>query len=162
MINHNPICSCTNGLIGDPFVRCYPAPTRDEPPPTQVNPCFPSPCGLYAECRPNGNNPSCSCLPNYFGSPPNCRPECVVNSDCASDKACIAEKCRNPCEGSCGFNSGKNQFFQSKFACIETDSIRKLYFKRRMSRSKSHTELYVSPSLHWRSIHSVCGNRRTR
>lgn len=113
MINHNPICSCTNGLIGDPFVRCYPAPTRDEPPPTQVNPCFPSPCGLYAECRPNGNNPSCSCLPNYFGSPPNCRPECVVNSDCASDKACIAEKCRNPCEGSCGFNSGKKQFFQS-------------------------------------------------
>lgn len=58
--------------------------------------------GLYAECRANGETPTCSCLPNYFGSPPNCRPECVVNTDCPSDKSCIAEKCRNPCEGSCG------------------------------------------------------------
>lgn len=106
VINHNPICSCPNDLVGDPFVRCY----HHEPViPTQkddVNPCIPSPCGLNAECRPNGNNPSCSCLPNYFGAPPNCRPECVVNTDCPSDKSCIAERCRNPCEGSCGVNSG--------------------------------------------------------
>lgn len=69
------------------------------------NPCMPSPCGLYSECRAVGDTPSCSCLPNYIGSPPNCRPECVVNTDCPSDKSCIAEKCRNPCEGACGINS---------------------------------------------------------
>lgn len=107
VINHNPLCSCPPNLSGDPLVRCIPRPIQDDTPiPKPLNPCHPSPCGLYAECRPIGDSPSCSCLPNYFGSPPNCRPECVVNSDCSSDKSCIAERCRNPCEGSCGFNSG--------------------------------------------------------
>lgn len=69
------------------------------------NPCFPSPCGLNSECREIGNLPSCSCLPNYIGSPPNCRPECSVNSDCTSNLACIREKCRDPCPGSCGINA---------------------------------------------------------
>lgn len=44
----------------------------------------------------------CLCLPNYFGSPPNCRPECTINSECASNLACINEKCKDPCPGSCG------------------------------------------------------------
>lgn len=44
-------------------------------------------------------------MPTYIGSPPNCRPECVVNTDCPSDLACITEKCRDPCQGSCGFNA---------------------------------------------------------
>lgn len=106
VINHNPICICPTGMTGDPFNRCFP-PVQAEPPieARPVNPCVPSPCGLYSECRPNGNTPSCSCLPNYIGAPPNCRPECIVNTDCSPEKACIAEKCRDPCEGSCGFNS---------------------------------------------------------
>lgn len=66
------------------------------------NPCVPSPCGPYSECRDNNGLASCSCLPSYMGSPPYCKPECVVHSDCPSDQACEAEKCRNPCEGSCG------------------------------------------------------------
>ena len=24
VVNHNPICSCSNGFEGDPFIRCYP------------------------------------------------------------------------------------------------------------------------------------------
>ena len=40
-----------------------------------------------------------------IGSPPNCRPECVVNSDCPSDKACINRKCQDPCPGLCGVNA---------------------------------------------------------
>lgn len=91
-------------MTGDPFTRCYPKPLPTPPEPKR-DPCNPSPCGLYAECRQVNGNPSCSCLSNYIGSPPNCRPECVVNTDCAPDLSCIAEKCRNPCEGSCGFNS---------------------------------------------------------
>lgn len=66
------------------------------------DPCVPSPCGSYAECRDNNGLASCSCLPSYVGSPPYCKPECVVHSDCPSDRACEAEKCRNPCDGSCG------------------------------------------------------------
>lgn len=67
-----------------------------------TDPCAPSPCGLYAECRNNNGLASCSCLLSYVGSPPYCKPECVIHSDCPSDQACITEKCRNPCEGSCG------------------------------------------------------------
>ena len=48
----------------------------------------------------------CSCLPNYIGSPPGCRPECVVSSECSFDKACINQKCVNPCmAGTCGSNA---------------------------------------------------------
>lgn len=105
VINHNPICSCPSGLTGDPFTRCYEQP----PPPPETrpsqNPCVPSPCGPNSECRVNGDQPSCTCVPNYMGSPPNCRPECVVNTDCPSHLACITEKCRDPCPGSCGFNA---------------------------------------------------------
>lgn len=106
VINHNPICSCPRGMVGDPFVHCQPAPVQREPEVVRpLDPCNPSPCGLYSECRANGDSPSCSCLSGYIGVAPNCRPECLVNTDCASEMACIAEKCRNPCEGSCGFNT---------------------------------------------------------
>lgn len=106
VINHNPICSCGVGMTGDPFIKCSPVRIYD-PIPTQkpANPCFPSPCGLYSDCRDNNGSPVCICKQNYIGSPPNCRPECVVNTDCASQMACIAEKCRDPCDGSCGFNT---------------------------------------------------------
>lgn len=32
-------------------------------------------------------------------------PECVINSDCSQDKACIQQKCKDPCPGSCGANA---------------------------------------------------------
>lgn len=72
------------------------------PTPSAPNPCVPSPCGPYSQCRDVGGTPSCSCLRNYIGSPPNCKPECTINSDCASSLACINEKCKDPCPGSCG------------------------------------------------------------
>lgn len=40
-----------------------------------------------------------------MGTPPNCHPECSVNSDCIGNKACIRNKCKNPCPGSCGTNA---------------------------------------------------------
>lgn len=67
-----------------------------------VNPCVPSPCGSYAQCRNINGAPACSCLDNYIGQPPNCRPECSINSECTSDRACINLKCVDPCPGSCG------------------------------------------------------------
>lgn len=131
--NHNPICSCRPGMIGDPFVRCYPQPRKkishdcgnfrysycyflqnftylaQTPPVKDVqvyrDPCVPSPCGPFSQCRNQYDTPSCSCLPNYIGSPPNCRPECTINADCPSSQACINEKCRDPCPGACGINT---------------------------------------------------------
>lgn len=71
-------------------------------PPEKVNPCLPSPCGPYAQCQEYGSNAKCSCLPNFIGSPPQCRPECTVNSECNANMACINQKCVDPCPGACG------------------------------------------------------------
>lgn len=70
-----------------------------------INPCIPSPCGPNSQCRTQNNLPVCSCLSSYIGRPPNCRPECMLNSDCRSNLACINLKCQNPCIGSCGLNA---------------------------------------------------------
>lgn len=70
-----------------------------------INPCVPSPCGPYSECRVTSNTYTCTCLPNYQGSPPQCRPECISNSDCRYNLACINMKCKDPCIGSCGLNT---------------------------------------------------------
>lgn len=63
------------------------------------DPCNPSPCGSNAQCA----NGICTCLPEYQGDPyAGCRPECVINNDCSRDKACIRNKCVDPCPGTCG------------------------------------------------------------
>lgn len=49
--------------------------------------------------------PACSCIQGYVSSPPNCRPECTINSECSGNQACINQKCRDPCPGSCGINA---------------------------------------------------------
>lgn len=87
-------CTCEFFSASPPTL---PGPPRD--------PCIPSPCGLNSDCRSVGGTPSCSCLPNYTGSPPNCRPECTINPECPSNLACMREKCRDPCPGSCGFSA---------------------------------------------------------
>lgn len=69
------------------------------------NPCDPSPCGPNAQCQNVNKNPSCSCLPSYIGTPPSCRPECLINPDCPTNKACVNTKCKDPCPGSCGENA---------------------------------------------------------
>lgn len=74
-------------------------------PSIQVNPCVPTPCGPFSTCQDRGGYPSCTCMPNYIGSPPYCRAECSINSDCTGNKACIREKCQDPCPGSCGVNA---------------------------------------------------------
>lgn len=69
-------------------------------------PCNPSPCGLNSQCAVSAaNEPSCSCLPTYVGSPPNCRPECRVDNECPANRACIRQKCSDPCVGLCGLNA---------------------------------------------------------
>lgn len=83
---------------------CPPWNVPQEPPVPKpnLNPCVPSPCGPNSQCRIVGDSPVCSCLPNYIGRSPNCRPECTINSECPANLACINEKCADPCPGSCG------------------------------------------------------------
>lgn len=65
-------------------------------------PCHPSPCGPNSQCREINGQGVCSCIQGYIGSPPSCRPECVINSECPSNEACINQKCGDPCPGACG------------------------------------------------------------
>lgn len=77
-----------------------PTPTTERPPS-----CIPNPCGPNSQCQIQNGNIACSCLPDFIGSPPTCRPECVLSSECPSQLACINQKCRDPCPGSCGANA---------------------------------------------------------
>lgn len=65
-----------------------------------LDPC--QACGPNSICR----NGICTCTEGYHGDPHlGCRPECVYNSDCPSDKGCQRNKCVNPCVGTCGLNA---------------------------------------------------------
>lgn len=69
------------------------------------DPCKESLCGSNTQC----NAGICTCLPEFFGNPyVGCHPECVVNTDCSRDKACIQHKCQDPCIGVCGINAECN------------------------------------------------------
>lgn len=70
--------------------------------PVVTQPCNPSPCGPNSQCREINGQAVCSCVPGFIGSPPACRPECVVSSECSQNEACSNQKCRNPCPGTCG------------------------------------------------------------
>lgn len=70
-----------------------------------ANPCLPSPCGPLSQCRRSGSTAVCSCQPGYVSAPPTCRPECVVSSQCALDRACVNQKCVDPCPGLCARNA---------------------------------------------------------
>lgn len=140
--NHNPICTCPPGYSGDPFIRCLIKERKtivysntlkgifihiinyleEEPrlPTRPTNPCVPSPCGPNSQCRAVGETPVCSCLPNFVGRAPNCRPECTLNSECPANLACINERCKDPCPGSCGFNAFCNVVNHSPVCSCET------------------------------------------
>lgn len=124
VINHLPSCNCLTGFTGDPFRYCHVVSVepskfktnvfnsqndafvsdleQEEPP---KKPCQPSPCGPNSQCREVNSQAVCSCLPQYIGSPPGCRPECTVSSECPQNQACINQKCADPCPGTCGISA---------------------------------------------------------
>lgn len=101
--NHIPTCTCPSGFTGDAFFQCREIVT--ERPKINDQPCLPSPCGPNSQCREVNSQAVCSCLPTYIGAPPNCRPECIVSSECSLDKACINQKCADPCPNTCGLGA---------------------------------------------------------
>lgn len=101
---HHPVCTCSFGLTGNPLVRCFAIPQ-----PMPVNdPCMPSPCGLNTICQVVKGRPVCSCISDFNGDPQfGCQPECILNSDCALEKACLNRRCVDPCGSAslCGLNA---------------------------------------------------------
>lgn len=77
------------------------------PKPTEKSdPCVPNPCGPNASPSSSGSRCICTCNPEYFGDPfTGCKPECVYNDDCPSNRACVRNKCVDPCIGVCGQNA---------------------------------------------------------
>lgn len=93
------ISMCT--LLSCMYMYAFVEPEIEPLPP--VNPCVPSPCGPNAICQVHGDNiPTCSCLPNYIGRAPHCRPECTISTECEGHLACQNHLCVDPCPGSCG------------------------------------------------------------
>jgi len=94
--SHQPVCSCGQGMTGDPFTSCR----RFRP----EEYCNPSPCGANTNCRVRNNRAECSCIENYIGDPlTGCRAECISHRDCAGNQHCRQNRCVNPCAyGSCG------------------------------------------------------------
>lgn len=129
------MCVCSSGFVGDPFVQCTPKPGKktlafpesilsskrisishkrnnlqfvviQDQEIEKLTPCVPSPCGSNAVCNEQNGAASCKCITDYIGNPyEGCRPECIVNSDCSADQACVRSKCQNPCPGFCGYNA---------------------------------------------------------
>lgn len=78
------------------------APIYNEP----IQPCSPSPCGFGAICKERNGVGSCVCEKDYFGDPYlGCKPECMSDYDCPTNKACYQNKCKNVCIGACGNNA---------------------------------------------------------
>lgn len=98
--NENIIIMFILGVLYNDF--CFISVATPLPP---VDPCTPSPCGPYSICKVIGDSPSCTCQTEYIGAPPNCRPECISNSECPSNLACVNQRCKDPCPGSCGYNA---------------------------------------------------------
>lgn len=69
---------------------------------TPREPCSPSPCGPNSICKVVNSVAVCSCQPGQIGSPPACRPECIVSAECPLTEACLNNKCVDPCPGTCG------------------------------------------------------------
>lgn len=100
--NHVSSCICSDTYTGNPYNFCERIPLKIEHPPVLISNDECDSCGVNAYCRRN----VCECLEGLYGNPKTiCRPECVSNSECSQDKACINNKCSNPCVGVCGQNA---------------------------------------------------------
>lgn len=104
VISHKPICRCIENTIGNPYDRCV-YPTHEESEPKLS--CGEKICGENTDCSQRGKVFKCVCKKDFYGDALiGCHPECRINSDCPFDKACMRNKCVNPCnENICGLRA---------------------------------------------------------
>ena len=110
---HQAYCRCPSGLLGDGHNECFVVGCRanSECPSDRacinmkcIDPCvFDNPCAPKAECINRDHQTLCRCPPGTYGDPnqqcfPIPQPDCVSDGDCASQHACLDEKCVNPCQ----------------------------------------------------------------
>lgn len=113
-------CKCVNGTIGDINGNMCKSPGNclsDEDCTESgkchnnycVNPCNTISCGINADCVVIKHKAECECPPGSHGDPhKECiKLECLKDTDCESNAACVNSKCINPCNipRACGRNA---------------------------------------------------------
>ncbi|XP_038215243.1 fibrillin-1-like [Zerene cesonia] len=126
------ICNCVNGTIHDISTNhckrpgdCFSDDDCSEITKCLenqcVNPCDKSPCAANTDCYVSKHEPVCECQSGSHGDPyKGCvKFECIKDSDCPSDEACVNNKCRNSCNipRACGRNAN----------CVSRDHIGHCY-----------------------------------
>lgn len=108
--NHKPICTCKQGFNGNPDIECTRIGCRSNDECSEQHTCINrqcvpacaadgSTCGTKATCYATNHRAICECLPGFVGNP---KISCAVvgcrsDSDCPTNRACINERCENPC-----------------------------------------------------------------
>lgn len=109
--DHKPVCSCKQGYDGNPQLECVKIGCTSDRECSGTHTCLNrqcipacaadgSSCGRDAECYGINHKPVCECISGYSGNP---KIACILlgcrsDTDCPFDKACINQKCENPCE----------------------------------------------------------------
>ncbi|XP_047739046.1 uncharacterized protein LOC108675679 isoform X4 [Hyalella azteca] len=122
-------CVCLEDHIGNAYEECRLKP-RDPAGCTSDDECGVSevcrnrqcldlcsvlkPCAPEAICEVIDKKPKCTCPPGYIGNAnvncyliPAAEPQCTIDQDCSTDRACIDAACSDPCivEDPCGKNA---------------------------------------------------------
>lgn len=109
--DHKPVCSCEQGYEGNPEIECIRIGCRSNDECSGQHSCVNRQCvpvcaadgrscGERAQCYGINHRAVCECPPGYSGDP---RQACLLlgcrsDLDCPFDKACINNKCQDPCE----------------------------------------------------------------
>lgn len=109
--DHKPICTCKQGYDGNPEIECKRIGCRNNDDCSGQHSCINrqcvpvcaadgSSCGLQAKCFGNNHRAICECPPGFMGNP---KVACTLvgcrsNSECPSTRACINQKCEDPCD----------------------------------------------------------------
>lgn len=108
--NHKPVCTCRQGYDGNPEIECVRIGCKSDDDCSGQHSCINrqctpvcsadgSTCGKEAVCYGSNHRAICECPPGLIGNP---RIACIVvgcrsDSECPSTRACINNKCENPC-----------------------------------------------------------------
>ena len=103
------VCRCPNGLVGDPYTKCY------------FDMCQPNPCGRLATCSSEDEKAVCKCLDGYVGNPYSER--CYVNpcnpDPCGTNAQCLYNnRGQATCECLDGYGGNPKHFCQELTPCF--------------------------------------------
>ena len=88
--------------------------------------CF---CGPFSIAKITNNQCRCTCQDHHVGTPPNCQPECLANSDCPAHQSCQNRRCIDPCQDTCGGNADCKVFNHRALCACKEGHIGDPYYK---------------------------------